>query len=779
MCLLALLGEIGFHGFLSRLQLGHDLGDLGALDEAVEDDDQGLLVFVGELIDLLVEAVQLGVMDDGLAIGFRPSGQLVEGDIEDVGEPDNSAKQRRGVAVLPAGVNARADAEQFGQSGLGQLAGLAELSEPLVEILDVPTEREKVNGAYHQDLGETVMLECVYGVSISDLADGLTNMRYPSGHEFSFSYDTAGRISGVTDEDSTYASGISYHAHGAMKTLAFGNNIVETYGDNSRLQPASIVAQVVSTQADLWELSSFFCDGQSTTCSSNNGNVLSQSLSMPKTAGGLLALTQAYGTAGYDGVSRLTAAAESGEGTAWSQGFSYDRYGNRGMVAGSDMASPSLVPASFNAANNRIADAGYAFDTAGNLIAYGGRALAYDAENRQKTLTETDGTTVFHYSYDGEGRRVKKVAGGVTTIYVYDAFGSLAAEYSSSAPQHQAECETCYLTTDHLGSTRLVTDESGDVVRRYDYFPFGGEVSSGFGNRASVTGYESGSDWTNPKFTGKLRDYESGLNLDYFGARYYAGAMGRFTSADPLLGSANPLDPQTWNRYTYGLNNPLKYIDPLGLYVWDASLGRDATDEELREQLNKKAANKIIKRRDEIRQAIAKGAGSQDADVRGAYESYGAEYDDNGVTIANQKPKSGGVGAAGQQLEYVDGGFRSQATVSVDPKQKGNNLFITLAHEGSHVRDGQAYAAAATRLGDVPGLAAVNLTILQTETNAYTTSVNAARMLALPNLSYSTGGRSYQIWRGGTAAVDRPVLQQYLRASPLYNKKLNNLMFPR
>jgi RHS repeat-associated protein len=54
--------------------------------------------------------------------------------------------------------------------------------------------------------------------------------------------------------------------------------------------------------------------------------------------------------------------------------------------------------------------------------------------------------------------------------------------------------------------------------------------------------------------------------LDYFGARYFSGAQGRFTSPDPLLLSAKLEDPQTWNRYVYARNNPLRYTDPLGLY---------------------------------------------------------------------------------------------------------------------------------------------------------------------------------------------------------------------
>ena len=61
------------------------------------------------------------------------------------------------------------------------------------------------------------------------------------------------------------------------------------------------------------------------------------------------------------------------------------------------------------------------------------------------------------------------------------------------------------------------------------------------------------------RFTGKERDAESGN--DYFGARYYTSTMGRFLSPDPLMASAKVWDPQTWNRYTYGRNNPLKMID--------------------------------------------------------------------------------------------------------------------------------------------------------------------------------------------------------------------------
>jgi RHS repeat-associated protein len=72
-------------------------------------------------------------------------------------------------------------------------------------------------------------------------------------------------------------------------------------------------------------------------------------------------------------------------------------------------------------------------------------------------------------------------------------------------------------------------------------------------------------DYLNQKFTSKERDAETGL--DFFDARYFSGAQGRFASPDPLMASANAKDPQTWNRYALTLNNPLRYVDPDGMEV--------------------------------------------------------------------------------------------------------------------------------------------------------------------------------------------------------------------
>ncbi|MEW5980665.1 MAG: RHS repeat-associated core domain-containing protein [Acidobacteriota bacterium] len=201
------------------------------------------------------------------------------------------------------------------------------------------------------------------------------------------------------------------------------------------------------------------------------------------------------------------------------------------------------------------------------------RLFAYDAENRQVSFTDTLGTVT--YGYDGEGRRVEKIQSGEKTVYVYNVLGQLIAEYREQGPQGSGG--TFYPTGDHLGSTRVVTDQSRVVKSRHDYLAFGEELTASYG-RAGIPGY--GNHPLRQKFTAKERDSES--NLDYFLARYYSGAQGRFTSPDEFTGgSVDPVtgrqvqrpgplpyaditDPQTLNKYSYVLNNPLRFTDPDG-----------------------------------------------------------------------------------------------------------------------------------------------------------------------------------------------------------------------
>jgi RHS repeat-associated protein len=322
----------------------------------------------------------------------------------------------------------------------------------------------------------------------------------------------------------------------------------------------------------------------------------------------------------------------------------------------------------FNASNNRLVASLY--DAAGNQTSDAqNRTFAYDAENRQITFNGTAG----QYFYDGDGRRVKKTDASGTTVFVYDVTGRMIAEYHSDpVPAPAGGGGTSYLTSDHLGSTRVVTKADGSVKARYDYLPFGEELGSGIGGRSTAQGY-SQADGLRQKFTGYEHDDESGL--DFAQARYYSSAQGRFTSTDPLLSSSDVGSPQSWNRYAYVLNNPLLYTDPLGLYVYDKSV-----TEEQRKQFDaalKRAKEEYLKK---IEQKYGKDS-KEYKKVERALNAYGDPGQKNGVTIfANNKVAHGQTDRKGSQIN-----------VSFNPKEFGNASLI--GHEGSHVADAQEYIA--------------------------------------------------------------------------------------
>lgn len=197
-----------------------------------------------------------------------------------------------------------------------------------------------------------------------------------------------------------------------------------------------------------------------------------------------------------------------------------------------------------------------------------------------------DGATA--YTYDGEGRRVIKLPGGSLRM-VYDVAGRLVAEFDgatgalrkeyvygavSPAATIEPSGGTLYTTCDTLGTPRVITGAGGTVAGRHDYMPFGEELWAGAGPRGASQGYGV-SDGLRQKFTGYERDAETGL--DYAQARYYGSTQGRFTSADPLHASAVTNRPQTWNRYSYALNNPLRFVDPNGLSPQDTGKKEEVT----------------------------------------------------------------------------------------------------------------------------------------------------------------------------------------------------------
>ncbi len=284
-------------------------------------------------------------------------------------------------------------------------------------------------------------------------------------------------------------------------------------------------------------------------------------------------MTQSYS---YDSLNRLETASETaGGGTAWPAiTYGMDRYGNRWVQSGYKPAA-TLTPQAqteFDAATNRmVSPSGY--DNAGNLIVDKvGRSFKYDAENHQVEFNPNiSGIPATTYAYDRDARRVKKSDGTNTTLFVYNAGGQLVAEYTTQPASGSGGIS--YLTTDHLGSTRLVTTNGPTVKTRHDYLPYGEEIDIAYGGRGSIPAYTATLiDGPNQKFTSKERDLES--NLDYFLARYHSGAQGRFTSADAPFADQYESDPQSWNLYHYGRNNPLRFTDPTGRKCVDTSNGK-------------------------------------------------------------------------------------------------------------------------------------------------------------------------------------------------------------
>jgi RHS repeat-associated protein len=208
----------------------------------------------------------------------------------------------------------------------------------------------------------------------------------------------------------------------------------------------------------------------------------------------------------------------------------------------------------------------------------GGETVNYrwinDGENRLVGVTKinSNGQQNLEYIYDASGDRVASIIDGVRTNYLvdpmrgvsqvlmeYEANGQITADYTYGLGLIKSDAygglrlragnETFY-HVDGLGSTRLLTNTTGQVVDRYTY--------DAYGRLLSRTGTND-----NPyQFAGEHRDSETGL--DYLRARYYDPNLGRFISKDAFAGSLS--DPMSQHDYQYAHANPVRYTDPTGYF---------------------------------------------------------------------------------------------------------------------------------------------------------------------------------------------------------------------
>jgi len=278
--------------------------------------------------------------------------------------------------------------------------------------------------------------------------------------------------------------------------------------------------------------------------------------------GNISSITDANGTTSYayDSLYRLTQVTYPGGA---SETYTYDAGGNR--------LSRGATTYTYDSANRLVsstADGGttYTYDANGNLTGKtaGGQTTTYtwNDQNQLARIDYPDGTHSA-YTYDHRGRRLSKTdRAGVTIYFVYDganlvqevdAAGNVIAQYVyerglDSPLSMTRNGTTYYYLSDHLGSIIGLTDGGGNLVASYTYDPWGNVISQ--------TG-----TITNPfRFIGREYDAESGLY--FLRARYYDPALGRFLSPDSLRLMGNGAS------YAYAANNPVNFIDPLGLVQW-------------------------------------------------------------------------------------------------------------------------------------------------------------------------------------------------------------------
>ena len=212
--------------------------------------------------------------------------------------------------------------------------------------------------------------------------------------------------------------------------------------------------------------------------------------------------------------------------------------------------------------------------------------------------------------------------------------------------------------------------------------------------------------------TSKERDAETGL--DYFGARYFSGAEGRFTSPD-WSANAEPVpyarldNPQTLNLYGYVLNNPLNRFDLDGHYEINPS-GCSGKNQGKCQKSYDKASERLEQERQ-------KKLRSKDPRIRAAAAAYGDPGKKNGVHISFMGLQSQGIKGRVDALSQSGNG-KIDVEVIIDINLKGKSLQETIVHEGAHVADDLNFLNSYDS-GTGHYDAKANFTGMQTEFNAY------------------------------------------------------------
>ena len=259
----------------------------------------------------------------------------------------------------------------------------------------------------------------------------------------------------------------------------------------------------------------------------------------------------------HDDVSRIS---NVSCGSVWSQSFGFDPFGNISK-SGSISFAAGYVPTGGGAPNNRIQTGipNVSYDANGSLLTINDgttHTYTWDAEGKQL------GIDSFGATYDALGRMVELNNAGTYTETVYGLVSEKLALMSGQTLQkayvatpsgtavYTASGLSYYRHADWLGSSRFASTTSRAMYSSSAYAAFGEQYAA------------AGTSDSN--FTGQQPDTTSGLYDFLF--RRLSQIQGRWISPDPAgIAAVDPANPQSWNRYAYVANNPLAYVDPLGL----------------------------------------------------------------------------------------------------------------------------------------------------------------------------------------------------------------------
>lgn len=291
-------------------------------------------------------------------------------------------------------------------------------------------------------------------------------------------------------------------------------------------------------------------------------------------------------TFSYDALERVVRATikslDPTKEAALSEDWEYDSIGNLRRYSGfgglhhqySTVQPHALVKAGPNT---------YAYDANGNIIRKNNQHITWTSFNKPKTI-ETKSKGIVEFEYDAEQNRFKKSSPEETVIYIGKLYEKTALALNRQQITHRyfiyalgrlvtidSEVETesgstsslKYLLRDHLDSVDTVTNDHGEIVEYLRFNAFGQRRTSEWAN---FEGYMSSSKpgfiHTKRGFTG--HEHLGDLHLIHMNGRIYDPTVGRFLSPDPHV--QDPYNTQSYNRYSYTLNNPLKHKDPSGYF---------------------------------------------------------------------------------------------------------------------------------------------------------------------------------------------------------------------